>query len=126
MTTPFDTPIDMPVVLQRLRPNSEYHWKSDGWGTYADIGEWRDSHTTKPTEAELYAEWDIYRAEIARQTADESTLHDHMMALASSAAGAAVDQLSAEQVRALVTLLLWRAGAINADGTVRPVVEWRV
>lgn len=124
MTTPFDTRIDMPLVLQRLRPNSEYHWKSDGWGTYADIGEWRDPHTAKPTEAELYAEWDVYLAEVARQTANEITLHNRLMALASSTAGAAVDQLSAGQVRALLTLLLWRAGALHADGTVRPITEW--
>lgn len=126
MATKYDTPIDMPIVLQRLRPGSEYHWKGDGWGTYADIGDWRDPHTTKPTEAELYAEWDLYQAEVARQTDDEIALHNRLTTLAASTAGLQADQLSAVQVRALLTLLLWRAGAIQADGTVRDLAEWVV
>jgi len=41
-----------------------YQWLGqDSFGTYADIGEWYDSNTTKPTEQECLDEWDVILAE---------------------------------------------------------------
>lgn len=45
-------------------------------------------------------------------------------AAAQSSVGAAFDSLTPVQVRALLALLLYRAGALNDDGTVRPLGEW--
>ena len=53
--------IDWRLILYRLRLGSEYHWL--GGDTYAAIGEWRDSETTKPTEQECLDEWDVYVVE---------------------------------------------------------------
>ena len=41
-----------------------------------------------------------------------------------SAVGKAYDALTAEQVRALFAKMLWEAGALNNDGTVKPLGEW--
>lgn len=63
MPTPFTEKIDIPLMLWRIKPEAEYHWKGSGYGTYADIGEWRSPDIPKPTEAEVYAEWDVYLKE---------------------------------------------------------------
>ena len=67
--------IDWQLILWRLRPTSEYHWKGDSSnGTYADIGEWRDPETTKPTEQECLDEWDVYLIEKAALDAEEAQI----------------------------------------------------
>lgn len=63
MSTLLDTKIDIPLMLSRLAPTAEYHWRGNGYGLYSDIGEWRSPDILKPTEAEVYAEWDIYLLE---------------------------------------------------------------
>lgn len=61
--------VDYPLVLSRLRPTSEYHLKGSGF-SYADIGDWRDPNTSKPSDAECVAEWAVYQAEKTAQEAD--------------------------------------------------------
>lgn len=43
---------------------------------------------------------------------------------AQTAVGIRYDQLTAAQVRALAAILFWQAGALKADGTVRPLAQW--
>lgn len=69
MSTPTTNPIDIPLMLGRLVPLAEYHWKGSGFGLYSDIGEWRTPEIPKPSEAEVYAEWDIYLVEKAQHDA---------------------------------------------------------
>ena len=67
--------IDWGLILGRLRPASSYHWLGDGMNdTYASIGEWRDTNTTKPTEAECLAEWDVYLIEKAAQDVETALM----------------------------------------------------
>lgn len=63
MPTPFTTPIDIQFIVRRLRPGCDFHWKGDIRGFYAEIGDWRTPDIMKPTEAEVYAEWDVYLQE---------------------------------------------------------------
>lgn len=68
--------IDVRLVLGRLRPTSEYHWKGGrgdkGYAALSEaIGAWRDEQTSPPTEAELIAEWEAYTAE--QDAAEQST-----------------------------------------------------
>jgi hypothetical protein len=44
--------------------------------------------------------------------------------LAGGAAGKLITNLTASEVRALVAVLLWKAGALTPDGAVRPLDEW--
>ena len=70
--------IDWQLVIWRLRPTSEYHWKGDSSnGTYADIGEWRDPETTKPTEQECLDEWDVYLVEKVITDAEETQFEEN-------------------------------------------------
>lgn len=43
---------------------------------------------------------------------------------AASAAGVALADLTAGQRNALMAVLLWKAGAIDKDGTIRPLADW--
>ena len=62
--------MDFQGIIQRLRPNSSYLLKDGGGALYTDILEWRDPNTTKPTEAECLAEWDVMLAERATAQAE--------------------------------------------------------
>lgn len=65
MSTPTTTKIDILLMLGRLVPLAEYGWKGNGYGLYSDIGDWRSPSIQKPTEAAIYAEWDVYLTEKA-------------------------------------------------------------
>ena len=70
--------IDWRLVLGRLRPKSEYHWRGNGLDdTYASVGEWRDPNTTKPPEQECLDEWDIYLVEKAAGDAEEAQIEQN-------------------------------------------------
>jgi len=62
-------------ILHRLRPNSAYLWR-DGGSTYADILEWRDPLTTKPTEVECNNEWQVILAERAAADSEQQIIID--------------------------------------------------
>ena len=65
-------------TVERLRPTSSYHWKGDSsGGSYADIGEWRDPETTKPTEQECLDEWNVYLIEKAALDAEETQIEQN-------------------------------------------------
>lgn len=69
MSTPTTTKIDILLMLGRLVPKAEYGWKGNGYGVYADIGDWRNAALPKPTEAQIYAAWDTYLSEKAQSDA---------------------------------------------------------
>ena len=52
------------------------------------------------------------------------TLREAIKTTAQSAVGVTYDQLTAAQVRALAAILLYKAGALDTNGTVRPLSEW--
>ncbi|MBA3867793.1 MAG: hypothetical protein H0X30_01415 [Anaerolineae bacterium] len=124
VVTSSDTKIDIPRVLGRLAPTAEYHWKGNGWGTYADIGEWRSPLIPKPSEVAVYAEWDLCLAEQAKTASEDDASRHRIVTLAQSAVGVQVEQLSAIQVRALIALLLRKEGALTADGSIKPLTTW--
>lgn len=87
--------------------------------------DWPPPLPTDPTQAESDAA--IAAREAAKQQAesDAAALRQKIVTLAQSAVGLSVDTLTAAQTRALVAVLLWQAGALTRNGTVRPLAEWR-
>lgn len=77
-----------------------------------------------PTPAEIAAALAAQQQQDQQARTDAAQLRQQVLTLANSAAGVRVDALTAPQVRALVSLLLWQAGALNKDGTVRPLADW--
>ncbi len=58
------------------------------------------------------------------ETVAQSQVRQAVLTLAQSAVGVRFDQLTAAQVRVLFAIVLRQAGALNADGTVRPLAGW--
>lgn len=59
-----------------------------------------------------------------RKKQQRKQTRDAIIAAAQSAVGEAVGSLNANQREALLALLLWKAGALNSDGTVKGLEEW--
>jgi hypothetical protein len=59
----------------------------------------------------------------AQLSPDQQILRD-VRSLAQSAVGVPLADLTPPQVRSLLAVLLHRAGAVNSDGTIRPLSEW--
>lgn len=69
----------------------------------------------------------IVNFDIATKTPEQQSKATNLAAIktaAQSAVGLQLTDLTAGQVKALLAALLWRAGAVNPDGTVRPLGEW--
>ena len=119
--TPFETKIDIPLMLWRLQPTAEFHWKGNGFGTYADIGEWRSPEIPKPTEAEIYAEWDQYRVEqegVEEKKAETQGRVKAALGDVKKMKLTDLDGLTSAQTKALLIAVLHRLGAIQADGSI--------
>lgn len=89
-----------------------------------EVANWIGPLPPDPTPQEISAA--IAAREAARQAAiqDAAALRQQIQTLAGSAVGVRVDLLTAPQVRALVAILLWQAGALDRTGTVQPLAQW--
>lgn len=81
----------------------------------------KDEATTEQREAAA-AIVAAYRDE--DETNAENALKSRIRTLAQSAVGVQIDALTNVQVRALVAILLWKAGAVDNTGTIRPLKDW--
>ena len=86
--------------------------------------EWGAALPTDPTPEERSA---AIMAREAEEEADRQAavaLRQQILTRAQSAVGVRLDDLTAGQRNALVALLLWQAGALAPDLTVRPLGSW--
>ena len=58
------------------------------------------------------------------ERAPARVLRAQVLALAASAVGIRLDNLTAGQQRAILACMAWKAGAVAPDLTVRPLAEW--
>lgn len=77
-----------------------------------------------PTPEESAAAIAALQQATATDAADAAALRQRVLGLANSAVGIQIDALTAGQVRALMALLLWRAGALDKTGAIKPLVGW--
>ncbi len=77
-----------------------------------------------PTEAQITAAAAAYDIAEAQRQSEAATLRQQVLTVAQSAVGVSITALTAVQVRSLVAILLWKAGALKPDGTVRLLAEW--
>lgn len=109
------------VLYPTARPTLDYEIRDDGAG--ARIGRWNLTDP-QPDDTALLAAIVAYDTAQAQRNADAQTLRQKVVTVAQSAVGLSIDTLTAAQVRALVAVVLWRAGALKPDGTVKPLAEW--
>jgi hypothetical protein len=117
--------VELWKALKQLYPDAvpfvDYEIRDDGSGAY--IAAWH-LQAPQPTEAELAAAIVAYDA--AQQTAatEASALRTRVVNLAQSAVGVQIDLLSAAQRNALLAALLYKTGAIDKNGAIRPLQDW--
>lgn len=78
----------------------------------------------QPTNAELQADVAALDVRDATQKNEATALRQQILTLAQSAVGKTINTLTANEVRALVALQLYRAGAVDKDGKVRALIDW--
>lgn len=60
----------------------------------------------------------------AQNDTDAATLRNKVVPIIQSAVGVSIDNLTAAQRNGLIVALLWNAGALNPDGTIKPLGQW--
>ena len=80
---------------------------------------------TDPTQAQIDAAIAAQQQATQQAQSDAAQLRQQVVTLAQSTVGLRIDAtFTAAQLKALLALLLWQAGALNSDGTVRPLTDW--
>lgn len=62
--------------------------------------------------------------DLAAEETAQNNLRNQILSVASSSVGVALNDLTATQVKSLLAIMLWKAGAVNKSGQVRPLAEW--
>ena len=114
-------------------------WASDGTqdvmylteGAYIaqsmGAAEWVGLHgalPADPTQVEIDAALAAKAAAAQQAQNDAAQLRQQILQRAQSAVGKQVDALTAGERNALIVALLWRAGGLKPDLTVRPLADW--
>jgi len=119
--------MNLPNALQHLFPSADptrdYVVQDDGDGPR--IAAW-NLPDPQPTLAQLQAASDAYDAIAAQAASEAQALRTQVVSVAQSAVGVVITSLTAAQVRALLAVLLWKNGALDTDGKVRPLAEWNI
>lgn len=76
------------------------------------------------TDTELTTAQGILAAHNPAELTTAQTTIANIKTVAQSTEGLLLTDLTAAQVKSLLAVLLWRAGAVEADGTVRPLGQW--
>jgi hypothetical protein len=108
-------------LFPQANPLRDYTIQDDGDGPY--IAAWHLAQA-QPTLAELQAASDAYDTAQAQADADAQALRTQVIAVAQSAVGVVITSLTAVQVRSLLAVLLWKAGALTPTGAVKPLGQW--
>lgn len=88
-----------------------------------------ETKTTVPvalTPEEVSEEGQRRQARVAKDAADQEArvLKAAIVTTARGAEGKALNTLSANEVRALMAVLLWKAGGVADNGTVKALSDW--
>lgn len=112
-------------ALRQLFPDAQplrdYVLVDDGDGAY--ISAW-NLPEPQPTPEQVTAAIVAYDAAQATAQTEANALRTRVVNLAQTAVGVQIDALTAGQVRALVAILLWKAGAIDSAGAIKPLGQW--
>lgn len=114
-------------AIRRLRPRAEFELTQDGTTNngepYLSVYVDPDGQPP-PSVAELSAAAAAIDAEREAAQLAAAQLRAQVRTTAVGAVGKVYNTLAAGEVRALLAVLLWRAGALGNDGTVQPLEEW--
>lgn len=78
----------------------------------------------RATDEQIASAQGLVTAHDPNSRTPEQQVLDTLRTTAASAAGVALADLTTAQRNALMAALLWKAGGIAPDGTVRPLADW--
>ena len=102
-------------------PLRDYRVQDDGKGAY--IAVWNLANP-QPTPRQLQAASDAVDAARSQADSEAQALRTQVRNVAQSTVGVVITNLESAQVRSLLAVLLWKAGAIDKDGKIRPLNDW--
>jgi hypothetical protein len=102
-------------------PLRDYEIRDDGTG--AAIVAWHLPQP-QPTAVQLQTACDAYDAREAQAAQDAAALRQQVVTTAQSAVGVAFGNLTAAQVKSLLAVVLYKAGALDKAGVVLPLNSW--
>lgn len=108
--------IDFALAVERLVPGAQYH-HSDSYQGLFDT--WFDARPI-PTEAELDQAW----ADIESEMADAATARSNLKAIAQGTVGKSYTDLTVDELKALLAILIMESGSLESDLTIRPLGQW--
>jgi hypothetical protein len=111
--------MDIPSAIAQFNPQATYLLTSSNATSWNDIVEWYGPGP-KPTPEQLEAAWQIVLAE----RAEEKAVRDAILDAAQGAVGKSLSSLTAGERNALLAVLLFRLGAVDRSGKVRPLRQW--
>jgi hypothetical protein len=78
-----------------------------------------------PTQAEVDAAIAARAAAAVQAQADATALRQQVLGIAQGTVGMRIDAtFTAAQLKALLAILLWKAGALDRTGAIRPLADW--
>ncbi len=111
--------IDIRAAIEQIAPGAAWRWLGGDWGDYNNLV-WDDETIKKPTLEELQTAWQA----IQQKESTRENLKNTIKNTVQGAVGQRIDQLSNDQIKALLVVLLWRIGAISDDAKIKPLSEW--
>ncbi len=111
---------DVRFLLSRLRPNAEWGWEGGAANDFTRV-DWRDGVQIEPTEAEYAAEQVVVDAE----EATEATTRSDQKGRSANIVGVFATALTGSDLQAAIEELLFRFRALDRNGVIRPVDDWR-
>jgi len=112
---------DVQFLLSRLRPNAEWGWEGGAANDFTRVV-WRDAVQIEPTEAEYAAEQVVVDAEATIEAITRTSQKGRSVGIVGGSAAA----LTGVDLQAAVEELLFRAGALDVDGKILPLDDWKV
>ncbi len=107
---------ELPTIVKRLRPELDMIMTT---GDPAKPLIWNDPVLVEPTEAEIIAEWDVYRSELQQAAQDAAQREADLRTLEDAAIGLA--QIAAERTQIASGLTALAAATTLAQ--VKPIVN---
>jgi hypothetical protein len=118
MALPSDA--DIPFILADAYPNTEWGMQGEDKSDYANL-DWRDTGTTKPTEAELETAWSAIETKISTKSTYRQSIKTRVNAIA----GTAYSNLTNAQLKDLMEPVLLALGGIDEQtGNINTVSNW--
>lgn len=115
--------VNLRLVISRLRPGLEYHYRvgrDTGYTLSEAIGDIRTPDGDLPTEQECIDEQNVYDSEVI----DTATARANLKAIAQGTVGVTYTDLTVDQLKALLAVLILESGGLADDLTIRPLNLW--